>query len=447
MKFSLFFEMQIAGPEPATEAQLFHDCLEQAVLADALGFHCIWEVEHHGLYEYAHSSAREIFLSFVAARTKRIRVGHGCTLLPFRYNHPIRIAERVATLDILSNGRVNWGTARSGSRVEQEAFEVDEATLFDQWREAVEIIPKMWGSEPFAYKGRFFDTPPTQVVPKPVQSPHPPIFAACSRPEDAVTVGDMGLGALNLAMYRDECLAQRVREYRDAVARARPNGRAVTNHFACNPATFVLRDDKKACEYGLRGAMYFTQAMFHYYGTSRPVGPIGLSTDFLPSNHVEGFRRVRNTSASQLSSVIGDCAIGGRGGSSVGGLGFAGTSCPASDKPRQPGDRPFMLPIVQGQGAADHNCCYPADGFRIGLIRRRPVSRDRACAQHQPGEREQPRDWNERSHGEAPTSRASGTTGWLRERASRPNAPSHHAPLRLVVGLTTDTGASPLRVR
>ena len=95
MKFSVFYEMQISKPTRPSEAQLFRDCLEQAVLADELGYHCVWEVEHHGLYEYSHSSAPEIFLSFVAARTKRIRLGHGVTLLPFRYNHPIRIAERI----------------------------------------------------------------------------------------------------------------------------------------------------------------------------------------------------------------------------------------------------------------------------------------------------------------------------------------------------------------
>src|SRR5215831_13018906 len=141
MKFSIFFEMQMSEPSRASEAQTFHDCVAQATLADELGFHCVWEVEHHGLYEYSHSSAPEIFLSFVAARTRRIRIGHGCTLLPSRYNHPIRIAERIATLDILSEGRVNWGAAKSGSRVEREAFEVDVATIHDEWREALEMIP------------------------------------------------------------------------------------------------------------------------------------------------------------------------------------------------------------------------------------------------------------------------------------------------------------------
>src|ERR1700746_1465471 len=133
MKFSIFFEMQISEPTREKEAQTFRDCLEQAVLADELGYHCVWEVEHHGLFEYSHSAAPEIFLSFVAAKTKRIRIGHGVTLLPFRYNHPIRIAERVATLDILSEGRVQWGTGKSGTRVEQGAFQLDGPELQSQW--------------------------------------------------------------------------------------------------------------------------------------------------------------------------------------------------------------------------------------------------------------------------------------------------------------------------
>jgi alkanesulfonate monooxygenase SsuD/methylene tetrahydromethanopterin reductase-like flavin-dependent oxidoreductase (luciferase family) len=308
MHFSLFFELQIADPISETECTLFHDCLEQAKLADELGYHCIWEVEHHGLFEYSHSSAPEVFLSFVAAHTKHIRIGHGCTLLPYRYNHPIRIAERIATLDILSHGRVNWGSAKSVTRVEKEAFEVNETTLQDEWREAVEMIPKMWSTDVYSYKGRFFDIPPTCIVPKPLQKPHPPMFAACSKPEQAAMIGKLGMGALNLAMYRDELLAKSVQGYRDAVSQASPIGLSVTNRFACNPATFVLRDDSKACRYGLRGARFFTEAMFHYAGPKRPVGKTNVSRDFLSDDYVARFRQCRNTSLSQLSSIIGDPA-------------------------------------------------------------------------------------------------------------------------------------------
>src|SRR5690242_447168 len=109
VQFSLLLELQLAHSTPATERQLFHDTVTQAVLAEELGYHGVWAVEHHGLYEYSHSSAPEVLLAFIAARTSRIRIGHAVTLTPHRYNHPIRVAERVAVLDILSNGRVNWG--------------------------------------------------------------------------------------------------------------------------------------------------------------------------------------------------------------------------------------------------------------------------------------------------------------------------------------------------
>jgi alkanesulfonate monooxygenase SsuD/methylene tetrahydromethanopterin reductase-like flavin-dependent oxidoreductase (luciferase family) len=268
MKFSLFYEMQIADPTRESEARMFRDCLEQAELAEALGYHCIWEVEHHGLYEYSHSSAPEIFLAFVAARTKRIRIGHGVTLLPHRYNHPIRIAERIATLDILSEGRVNWGSGKSSSLVEQDAFENDKSTLHEQWLEAVKIIPQMWASDVFEYKGKFFQIPPTQIVPKPVQQPHPPMFAACTKPDSAAFVGKLGLGALNFAISDDySCKKSKstVRRLRTPSA-----GRSVTNHSPAR-AHARARRRPRACRYGFRGARFFT-VLARYYLSDWPPG-------------------------------------------------------------------------------------------------------------------------------------------------------------------------------
>jgi alkanesulfonate monooxygenase SsuD/methylene tetrahydromethanopterin reductase-like flavin-dependent oxidoreductase (luciferase family) len=307
MKFSLFYEMQIADPTRESEPKLFHDCLEQAVLADSLGYHCIWEVEHHGLFEYSHSSAPEIFLSFVAAKTKRIRIGHGVTLLPFRYNHPIRIAERIATLDILSEGRLNWGSGKSSSLVEQEAFENDKKTLHEQWLEAVRIIPKMWKADVFEYKGRFFDIPPTQVIPKPVQKPHPPMFAACTKPESAAAVGKLGLGALNFAVGSDAYLAQKVADYRAAIATAEPVGEAVTNHFACTPPALVLDDDRKAARYGLRGARFFSESLARYYFVGdRPTGRLGVSRDFFADADLDSAMALRNTPDDPMNVMCGD---------------------------------------------------------------------------------------------------------------------------------------------
>jgi alkanesulfonate monooxygenase SsuD/methylene tetrahydromethanopterin reductase-like flavin-dependent oxidoreductase (luciferase family) len=307
VKFSIFFELQISQPTRASEAQLLRDCVEQAVLADELGYHCVWEVEHHGLREYSHSSAPEVFLSFVAARTQRIRLGHGVTLLPFRYNHPIRIAERIATLDILSNGRVSWGTGKSASAVEQQAFQTRPEELHAEWLEAVSMIPRMWSSEVFEHKGRYFQIPPTQVIPKPVQQPHPPIFAACSKPESAAQVGEQGLGALNFAFGSDEYLEDKVRGYRSAVKKAAPEGRQKNDWFACTPATLVLKDDAKAMKHGTRGARFFLNAMGRYYFSGeRPTGDLDIPRGDLTDDALAEARELRNSPGSQLATIVGD---------------------------------------------------------------------------------------------------------------------------------------------
>ncbi len=305
MRFSLFYEMQISDPTRETEAKLFHDCLEQAVLADQVGFDGIWAVEHHGLFEYAHSSAPEIFLSFVAAKTKNINICHGSTLLPKNFNHPIRIAERLATLDILSGGRVYWGAAKSGTSVEQGAFDIDRNDLHAQWLEALEMIPKMWQDGPFSFKGKYYDIPPTHIVPKPLK--HPPVFAACSRPELAVEAGELGLGALNFAIYKDEQLKEKIQNYRAAIGRAKPITGIITNQFCCNPATLILKDDKKALRYGLTGSKFFTRSMANYYWTDkRHIGKVRAPRELVSDKEVELFKKHRNIPGTQLSAIFGD---------------------------------------------------------------------------------------------------------------------------------------------
>ncbi|MEO3928302.1 LLM class flavin-dependent oxidoreductase [Micromonosporaceae bacterium B7E4] len=309
MRFSLFFEMQLADPSPEREQRLFRDCVEQAVLADALGYEAVWAAEHHGLYEYAHSSAPEIFLSFVAARTRRIRVGHGVTLTPGAYNHPIRIAERVAALDVLSGGRVEWGSGKSGSRVEQDGFGIDPDELHDQWREALRMIPRMWSQDVFEWHSELYDIPPIQVVPKPAQRPHPPMFAACTSPKTAELAGALGLGALNFAAGTDAELVDKVRRYREALSRAEPDGYTATERYLCTPNTLVLPDDRLACEHGFRGARYFWEAMQQYYGyRDRPVGRLPINRDPLDEADLTAAMAARSAPGGKLTSIVGDPA-------------------------------------------------------------------------------------------------------------------------------------------
>lgn len=307
MQFSILLEGQLADPTPERERRLFHACVEQAELADALGYHRVWVVEHHGLYEYSHSSAPETLLAFIAARTRRIRLGHGVTLTPHRYNHPLRVAERVATLDVLSDGRVDWGSGKSASRVEQGAFQIERAELHDQWTEALEMIPRMWQSEVFEWHGRFFDVPPTRVLPKPVQAPHPPLFAACSAPESVMRAATLGLGALNFAHGTDEYLARKVRAYRKAASAVQPVGRAVNVHFACTPTALVLDDDREACVHGFRASRFFAAALAGYaQAPDRPTELPSLPKGDLDEADLRAAMAARSDPKAQLLAVVGD---------------------------------------------------------------------------------------------------------------------------------------------
>jgi len=135
MQFGLFYELPVPKPwDEDTESRLFHEALDQIELADRLGIDFAWEVEHHFLEEYSHSGAPEVFLAAASQRTKNIRLGHGITLTAPLYNHPARVAERIATLDLVSRGRVEWGTGESATLIEMEGFHVDKEQKTAMWR-------------------------------------------------------------------------------------------------------------------------------------------------------------------------------------------------------------------------------------------------------------------------------------------------------------------------
>ena len=168
MRFGIFYEHQI--PRPWTEGgelKLFQDALDQVELADRLGIDHAWEVEHHFLEEYSHSSAPEVFLAAASQRTKRIRLGHGIVLMPPGYNHPARVAERIATLDLVSAGRVDFGTGESASRAELEGFGVDPNERRAMWRETVEQVANMMVMDPYpGFAGKYFSMPARNVAPQ-----------------------------------------------------------------------------------------------------------------------------------------------------------------------------------------------------------------------------------------------------------------------------------------
>lgn len=206
MRFGIFYEHQLPKPwNPGDEQRLFHEALEQVVLADRLGYDYAWEVEHHFLEEYSHSSAPEVFLAACAALTKTIRLGHGIKQVIPNYNHPARTAECLATLDIISNGRVEFGIGEGATRLELGGFGIPAKEKRALAIEAGEQIANMMVMEPYpGFEGRGFSFPCRNVLPKPVQKPHPPMWMACTNRDTIKVAASLGIGALAFSFVDPE---------------------------------------------------------------------------------------------------------------------------------------------------------------------------------------------------------------------------------------------------
>ena len=268
MKFGTFYEHQLPRPWRAgAELKLIQDALDQVELADRIGIDHMWEVEHHFLEEYAHSSAPEIFLAAASQRTKRIRLGHGIVLLPPAYNHPARVAERIATLDLVSNGRVEFGTGESSAEVELGGFNVARSEKRAMWLEALEAICRMFVEEPFkGHQGKYFSMPERNVVPKPMQHPHPPLWVACSQRETIRLAARLGLGALSFAFVSPDEARFWVDDYYATLANeCVPIGYAVNPNIAFVTGFMCDRDAAKARSMGEDGLKFFAHALGHYY--------------------------------------------------------------------------------------------------------------------------------------------------------------------------------------
>lgn len=262
MKFGIIYELQMQKPwGEDQERRTYHEALDQIQLADEVGFDYAWEVEHHFLVEYSHSSAPEVFLAAASQRTKNIRLGQGVALLPYPFNHPIRVAERAAALDIVSNGRFDLGTGRSITEQELGGFGIDPADSRAMWDEAVRMIPKMWTNETFSWEGEHFVVPPRNVLPKPIQKPHPPMWMACTQPESFRIAGSKGLGALSFGFIAPGVLEASLAIYREAARTAEPVGAFINNQFAATSFACVAPTDEEALRHGRPAAEFFQESL------------------------------------------------------------------------------------------------------------------------------------------------------------------------------------------
>ena len=248
MEFALFYEIPVARPwTRRSERDAYHEVLEQAVLGEQAGFHSLWTVEHHFLEEYSHCSNPEVLYGAIAARTSRLRLGYGVRLMPFPYNHPVRSAESAAVLDIISDGRVEFGTGRSSTRLELEGFGIDPHRTRELWEEAVDVIVAAWTNDVLEWKGKQFSIPPRRVLPKPVQDPHPPLWGATSSPDSHRIMGEKGMGLLSFTIGTSpEELKDRIDLYRDGLTRAKPVGKFVNGRAGTFTMVNVARTREQA---------------------------------------------------------------------------------------------------------------------------------------------------------------------------------------------------------
>jgi alkanesulfonate monooxygenase SsuD/methylene tetrahydromethanopterin reductase-like flavin-dependent oxidoreductase (luciferase family) len=268
MKFGIFYELQLPRPwREDGELRLYHDALDELALADRLGYDHAWIVEHHFLEEYSHCPAPEVFLGAASQRTKDIRLGHG--IIQLTTSHPARVAERVAVLDLLSNGRVEFGMGESASITELEPFGRSMEDKRAVWEDALRALLPMFKEGGCEYHGTHFDFPLRNVIPKPLQKPHPPLWMACTQIETIERAGRLGLGALGFQFVSADAAHAWVHAYYNAITRrltkladyrSNPN-LALVSLFMCAKTDAEAR--RRA-----DGATFFQFAL-RYYGAAK----------------------------------------------------------------------------------------------------------------------------------------------------------------------------------
>ncbi|MFW5416868.1 LLM class flavin-dependent oxidoreductase [Nocardiopsis sp. CNT-189] len=219
LRVSLGYEVEVRGRTREVERRAFDNVLAQAELADELGYEAAWFVEHHFTRGFSHSSAPDLILAAISQRTRRLRLGLGVVLLPFQ--PPIRTAERVATLDVLSGGRVEFGTGRGASPLEYQAFQRPFEQSRRIWEESLEAVLEIWRADgsPVTIDSPYFQVPGVSVYPRPTQEPHPPVWVASTSLEGYLAAARRGYNLLGMTMLKGlDDVAEDIAAYKRTLA-------------------------------------------------------------------------------------------------------------------------------------------------------------------------------------------------------------------------------------
>ncbi len=243
MEFGVFATGTV-GPKPwdESEPKVLRADVQCGIIADEAGFDTFWAPEHHSLEVYSHSSASHLTCLAVGLQTKRIRVVTGIMNLCPAINHPVRVAEQIAMIDILTDGRVELGTGRGSGSTEVNTFGLRNEDTRELWEEAVREIPKMWTRDLYSHDGNHFSVPERCILPKPIQKPHPPMWVTSSNPETVEVAGRMGLGVAVFSFQDPLLLRPLVDIYKQAIEKADPISEIINNKFVTIAPLVCLED-------------------------------------------------------------------------------------------------------------------------------------------------------------------------------------------------------------
>jgi alkanesulfonate monooxygenase SsuD/methylene tetrahydromethanopterin reductase-like flavin-dependent oxidoreductase (luciferase family) len=304
MEFGLFNGLYVpdvvARNNPEAEYERLRDEIALVVAADRSGFKYTWATEHHFLREYSHLSANESFLAYLAGVTERIHLGSGIFNLTPPVNHPARIAERVAMIDLLSGGRFEFGVGRGSSTTEQRGFGIDDPELTrDMVDEVLAELPRMWRDGEYEHDGRFFSMPPRHVLPKPYAKPHPPIWVAAGNPSTFQKAARLGIGVLCFSAVGPEMLAPLIELYKKEIENAEPVGEFVNDNVMVTTQMLCLDDgDRARREFARMGTGYHQSLVFRYLDTFPKPPGLPVWPDLVPEPTVADLEdRVRSHAA------------------------------------------------------------------------------------------------------------------------------------------------------
>ena len=257
MQFGLAYEMQ----RPTLDDHaVVEETIEQCILADEMGFDYVWFVEHHFLTTFSSSPCPEVIFGALSRLTKRIRLGFGVVILP--YHHPVRVAERVAMVDQLSHGRVDFGTGRSAP-YEQTGMGIDPRYTRDMWEESLTMIPKIWESDTFEWQGQFWNVPPREVLPKPYQKPHPPIWVAALQPATYQIAAEKGIGVMALGVSAPSVLEPHIKDYRETIKKSKPVGSFANDQWLSSCFGYCGEENNSAQD-------LCSRSLKNFFGPGRP---------------------------------------------------------------------------------------------------------------------------------------------------------------------------------